>query len=205
MSGQIKTTEKKEEAKPAEHEAKKEEETKEPKKGGMPRRAIYALVAVVAVVIVAVAYVGLVAAQGSVVQTGDNVSVYYTGTLTNGTVFGTNQGQTPMTFIAGSNEVIPGFSDAVIGMHLNQTKTVTLPVNEAYGPVNPALIVKVPLTAFGNSTVQQGERVTSSNNGQYAVGIVIAVNATDATVNFNPPLAGQTLIFKITVIKIAKG
>lgn len=198
------------EVKKAEHDLKKVEQEVKPAAGNkgsgkMSKPLMYALVAIVAVIIIAVAYVGVVGAQGSVVQAGDNISVYYTGTLANGTVFGTNQGQTPLVFIAGSNSVIKGFSDAVIGMRLNQTKTVTIPVNEAYGPVNPSLIVTVPLSAFGNSTIQEGSYVTSSGNGQEAEGIVTSVNSTYATVDFNPPLAGQTLTFTITVIKIKAG
>ena len=85
----------------------------------------------------------------------------------------------------------------------NETKNVTLPVNEAYGPVNPKLIRSVPLKAFGNQSVHPGMHVTESSTGQ--PGVVTAVNATNATVDFNSPLAGQILLFTIKVIQIQRG
>ncbi len=138
---------------------------------------------------------------GSVVKNGDNISVYYTGRLTNGTVFNTNVGSSPLNFTVGSGEVIKGFDNAVLGMSLFQSKVVTIPANEAYGPVNPSLIVSVPLSNFGNesSSVAVGLLVHASNGEQ---GIVTAVNSTNATLDFNNPLAGRTLIFNITVVAI---
>ncbi len=163
------------------------------------------LIAVVVVAVVAYFAVTMPSATQAV-KAGDNVSVYYTGTFTNGTVFNTNVGSQTFNFTVGANEVIPGFDQAVIGMRLNQNKTVTVPVNEAYGPVNPALIVALPLSEFGNQTIQIGMIFTQTTaSGQELQGIVTAVNSTNATLDFNPPLAGHELVFTIKVVKIQKG
>jgi FKBP-type peptidyl-prolyl cis-trans isomerase 2 len=161
---------------------------------------------VLAVVIILAAIIGVIYMATSnaatpVVATGDNVSVYYTGTLVNGTVFDTNVGKEALNFTVGSGQLIQGFDQGVIGMKLNQTKTITLTANEAYGAVNPALIVTVPRSQFGNESVSVGMAVSTSSGQQ---GLITALNATNATVDFNPPLAGQTLIFKITVVSIKK-
>ena len=142
----------------------------------------------------------------SVVAAGDIVNVSYTGTFTNGTVFDSNVGGHQLQFTAGAGQLIKGFDDAVIGMRLGEEKNVTIPVNEAYGEINPALIVSVPSNTFGNHTVQVGSIIRRSlNNTQVQQGVVTAVNATNVTVDFNPPLAGQTLIFQIKVLSIKKG
>jgi len=139
-----------------------------------------------------------------VVSNGDTVGVYYTGTFTNGTQFGSNVVGKPLQFTVGSNEVILGFDQGVLGMKLNETKTITVPANEAYGQINPALIVHVPLSAFGNQTVRTGVVVSENSTSGRVSGIVTAVNATTATINFNPPLAGQTLVFNVKVVSIQK-
>lgn len=162
---------------------------------------------VVLVVIALVAGIYLMGNTAPVaVASGDNISVYYTLALTNGTVLQSNFGQQPLTFTAGSNELIQGFNQAILGMTVNQTKNVTIPANEAYGPVNPSLFVQVPLSAFGNSTVEPGMTVTQtvSSTGQQYQGIITGVNETNATVDFNPPLAGQILHFTIRVVHIQK-
>ena len=98
-----------------------------------------------------------------------------------------------------------GFDQAVRGMHLNETKTVTIPANAAYGEANPALIVQAPADALGNETATVGMGVTRVVNGQQQQGVVTAVNSTTITVDFNSPLAGKTLIFTITIDSINKG
>lgn len=148
---------------------------------------------------------GPVAGNSSpVVGNGDTIEVYYTGTLTNGTVFDSNVGRQPLQFTVGSNQIIPGFDQGVLGMRLNETRNITIPASEAYGQVNPALIIMVPVSAFQNQTVQPGMIVTQNTSSGEASGIITAVNATTATIDFNPPLAGQTLIFEIKVVGIEK-
>ncbi len=181
-------------------------DSKEAKKG-FEFKAIHAvlIVIVVAAVIAAVYFVGTSNAAPAVVADGDNVSVYYTGSFTNGTVFSTNIGQQPFNFTVGAGEVIQGFDQAVIGMSAGQNKTVTIPPQEGYGLVNQSLIVTVPLTVFGNSTVSVGAPITASDgDGGVKQGVVTSINGTNATVNFNSPLAGKTLVFTIRVVTISK-
>jgi FKBP-type peptidyl-prolyl cis-trans isomerase 2 len=152
--------------------------------------------------IAAIAYFALGAASAQVVKAGDNVSVYYTGTFTNGTVFDSNIARGPLNFTVGANEVIPGFDQAVIGMRLNQIRNVTIPPSEAYGAVNPSMIVSLPISDFGNQSVRPGMIFTRVVSSGRIEGKVITVNATNATLDFNPPLAGKTLDFSIRVVKI---
>ena len=159
------------------------------------------------VVLAVIAYLVIVNnANAQVVAAEDNVSVYYTGRLQNGTVFNSNVGQRPFQFTAGTNEVIEGFDNAVMGMKVGQNKTVTIPPSQAYGDVNQSLIINMPVTEFGNQTVKAGMIITetSQQSGQHIEGKVIAVNSTTATVNFNPALAGDTLVFTIKVVSIQK-
>ncbi len=141
-------------------------------------------------------------ASGPVVAKGDTINVSYTGTLTNGTVFDSNVGKQPLQFTVGAGQLIEGFDQGVIGMKLNEEKTITIPPNQAYGEVNPALIMQIPANTFGNQTAQIGMVVTDPQQQQ---GVVTAVNKTTVTVDFNPELAGKTLIFKIKVLSIKKG
>jgi FKBP-type peptidyl-prolyl cis-trans isomerase 2 len=164
----------------------------------------HALVAGIMVIcLIGLAYFALLETAPTV-RAGDTIQVYYTGTLANGMIFDSNVGRQPFNFTVGANQVIPGFDRGVIGMTLNQNRTITIPANEAYGQANPALIVQVPLSQFGNQTVKNGTIITesSSSGGQTREGIATAVNSTMVTVNFNSPLAGQTLVFSVKVVGI---
>jgi FKBP-type peptidyl-prolyl cis-trans isomerase 2 len=163
------------------------------------------VVAIVVVVVIALCAAYLVLGASPVVAAGDIINVSYTGSFTNGTVFNSNVGGTPLQFTVGAGQLIEGFDQGVVGMHLNEQKTITIPVNEAYGEVNPALIVPVPSNSFKNQTMQVGMTVSTISDGQQEDGIVTAVNKTTVLVDFNSPLAGKTLVFTIKVLSIKKG
>ena len=49
------------------------------------------------------------------IQNGSTVQVHYTGKLTDGTTFDSSIGRAPFQFSIGTNEVIPGFENGLIG------------------------------------------------------------------------------------------
>ena len=53
------------------------------------------------------------------------VCVHYTGSFDDGEVFDTTRGRTPLTYIEGNHEVVPGFEMAVLSMKPGETKSVT--------------------------------------------------------------------------------
>ncbi len=63
---------------------------------------------------------------------GDRVKVHYTGRLINSEVFNTSKDGEPLEFTVGNGDVIPGFERAVIAMEVGETKTVTVPPEEAF-------------------------------------------------------------------------
>ena len=71
------------------------------------------------------------------VEAGDMVAVHYTGRLAaTGAVFDSSEGGPPLSFMAGAGQMIPGFDAAVLGMALNEEKTVEIPAAEAYGEMS---------------------------------------------------------------------
>ncbi|MGA2105498.1 FKBP-type peptidyl-prolyl cis-trans isomerase [Methanoregula sp.] len=186
---------------------KKSEKEKGKEKKAAARKQQYTLlgiVAVVAVIIICVAAYLLIFSPSVIAAAGDTVSVTYTGTLDNKTVFDTNVNSTPLTFTVGSGQLIPGFDAAVVGMKVNQEKTVTIPYTQAYGAYNPQLIVIVPQSQF-SSNVTPGEKMYErSQDGSSR--IITVINVTDAgvAIDANSPLAGQNLTFDIKVDSITK-
>ncbi len=153
----------------------------------------------VVIAMAAIAYLAI-GSLSPAVKAGDTIGVYFTGTFTNGTVFDSNVGQAPLNFTVGSGQLIKGFDQGVLGMRLGQNRTITVPPSEGYGYVNSSLIVSVPLGVFGNqsNSIVTGAAVMRG----YQRGIVAQVNATNATINFNSPLVGKTLVFNVKVVSI---
>ena len=74
---------------------------------------------------------------------GSMVKVHYTGTLGDGTVFDSSLKREPLQFKLGCGHVIPGFEEAVLSMKVGETKTVTIPADQAYGQRREELILVV--------------------------------------------------------------
>ena len=77
--------------------------------------------------------------ERTVARSGDTVMVAYEGRLTDGRVFDrSSSARFPL-----NDRVISGFRDAVIGMRVGESKTVTIPPDQAYG-ANPPLGSIIP-------------------------------------------------------------
>ena len=129
-------------------------------------------------------------------QTGDTVRVNYTGRLADGTVFDSSSGSEPYEFTLGQGQVIPGFEQAVIGMKAGESKTVTIPVDEAYGPRRDDLIVEVGRDKLPPDINPQ---VGMQLQGSQGVVTIVGVSETTVTIDANHPLAGMALRLHLTV------
>ena len=137
------------------------------------------------------------------VKSGDNIAVEYKGTLEDGTQFDASEGRGPLEFKAGAGQMIKGFDKAVIGMALNEEKTVTMPAGDAYGETDPSKVQEIPKAQFGDlSSLQVGMSVTSQGTG--VNGIVTEIRNDVIVIDFNHKLAGKPLTFWIKVVKIEK-
>ena len=78
---------------------------------------------------------------GEAAQSGDTVSVHYTGWLTDGTQFDSSydRGQ-PFTFQLGTGGVIQGWDQGVAGMQVGGKRQLTIPPDLAYGPSGRGVI-----------------------------------------------------------------
>lgn len=138
------------------------------------------------------------------VKDGDLVQVHYTGRLIDGTEFDSSRGLEPLAFVVGSGDVIAGFDAAVRGLTPGESRTVTVSVEEAYGPVQPEMIARVPradLPADLELEVGQQMTVTQEADESFAV-MVTAFDDGFVTLDANHPLAGKELVFEIELVSI---
>ena len=80
--------------------------------------------------------------------------VHYTGSLSDGTVFDSSREREPLEFVLGADQVINGFDVAVAAMAVGETKTVTIPVEDAYGPHHEELLHVID---YSQEDFQRGE------------------------------------------------
>ena len=92
--------------------------------------------------------------SGAEAKSGDNVSVHYTGWLTDGTKFDSSVDRNqPFQFTLGAGNVIKGWDEGVAGMKVGGKRRLTVPPDLGYGaqgsppviPANATLIFDVEL------------------------------------------------------------
>ena len=135
---------------------------------------------------------------------GDTVNVHYTGKLGDGTVFDTSRSRHPLQFTIGKGQVIAGFEQAVAGMNPGESKTVTIPVDQAYGQRREDMLVTMErskLPADLDPKVGQRLELTQMDDQNILV-TVTAVTDQTMTLDANHPLSGKVLVFEIELIGI---
>jgi peptidylprolyl isomerase len=140
----------------------------------------------------------------STASTGDTVKVHYTGTLNSGQQFDSSREREPIAFELGKQQVIAGFETAIEGMAAGETKQVTIPADEAYGPRRDDLVFAVPPDQFpAEMTPEEGMRVTgTTKEGQQVEMMIVKVSEDKITLDANHPLAGHDLNFDLELVEI---
>jgi peptidylprolyl isomerase len=136
------------------------------------------------------------------VKTGDTVRVHYRGSLTDGTLFDESEGRGPLAFTVGIGQVIPGFERAVVGLEPGESVTVTIEPEDAYGPRHEQLHHTVSTADFASEPFVGGEINLVSPEGDEMPGRIVAIDGDEVTLDFNHPLAGETLIFEVTLVEV---
>lgn len=134
----------------------------------------------------------------------DKVKVHYKGSLSNGQVFDSTEGKDPLEFTLGKGQLIPGFEKGLLGMEVEESKTIHIPVAEAYGEPNAALIQEVPKDQLPEEIEPEVgmQLMSQAPNGQQIPLVIAEVQEESIVVDANHPLAGKDLTFEVTLVSI---
>ena len=137
-------------------------------------------------------------------KTGDRVKVHFEGYLEDGTVFGSTMDDKSFEFTIGEKNMLPGFENAVIGMQKGDTKTITLPPEEAYGSPKKELVSVMERSGFPKEiNLEIGKRLrVRTQDGIYTMVTIKDFTEDSIVLDENDPLAGKTLIFKIELVEV---
>ena len=136
---------------------------------------------------------------------GDKVSVEYTGTLDDGTVFDSSElhGQS-LEFEVGSGQMIKGFDDAVVGMEIGEEKDIHIGCDDAYGQPDEKLVQSLPKDQFPQTKGMKEGSILGIKlpNGAMLPVRVVKIEGDLVTLDMNHPLCGKDLNFKIKLMEI---
>ncbi|MBF0491714.1 MAG: peptidylprolyl isomerase [Deltaproteobacteria bacterium] len=129
------------------------------------------------------------------------ISFHYQLTNNDGEVLDSSKGHSPLAFIEGSQQIIPGLEKELLSLQTGDKKKVLVKAAEAYGERDNKFVISVPRDKFPPDVVV-GDEFQNSEDEHSMPFKVISVNEGYVELDANHPLAGVDLTFDVELIDI---
>lgn len=118
-----------------------------------------------------------------------------------GVVVDGSRSNKPFEFQFGVGQVIHGLEKRIINMKTGEAADILVPAAEAYGKYDPKGVQTLPIEQFsGIEDLKIGMQIQAQDeNDQPIQFIVKEIAEKEITVDFNHPLAGKDLQYKIKI------
>ena len=128
------------------------------------------------------------------------VSIHYTLKSDKGDLLDTSDGKSPLPYIHGTGQLIPGLEKKLEGQETGAELNVVIPPEEAYGEYNEEQVFVVGKEGFqGEEELTVGLQVQLDTGDGQAIGVVTKIEDENVTLDLNHPLAGATLHFDVKI------
>lgn len=146
------------------------------------------------------------ASNASMTITGQSIVVFHVDIkLSDGSAAeSTRVHNKPAKMRMGDGSVSAAFEAQLLGRQAGEQLTFTLPPEDAYGMPNPDNIYYLDRTKFSaESPAEVGVIIGfGMPDGSELPGLIREVAGQSVTVDFNHPLAGQTLTFQLEILEV---
>lgn len=139
------------------------------------------------------------------IKNNSKVTMHFSLKLTDGSVAdSTKVSGKPATVTLGDGTLSAAMEAQLIGLSAGDKKQFTLAPEDAVGIPNPQNIHNMPKDRFPGDLVLETGLIVCFNqpDGSELPGVIRAVNHDEVIVDFNHPLAGQTLIVDVEIIAV---
>lgn len=131
------------------------------------------------------------------------VSMHYTLKDDKGEIMDSSEGKSPLPFIQGNGQLIPGLEIQLDGKEKGVKMQVTVAPADAYGEFRDDMVFKVSKEGFrGEEELKVGMQVEVELEQGKSIAVVSNVEGDDVTLDLNHPLAGQTLHFDVEIMDV---
>ena len=136
-----------------------------------------------------------------VISENTRVTLNFALSLEDGSMVDSNFDQTPVTFSVGDGSLLPGFERALFGLKAGDEAEFTIPPEQGFGQPNEHNIQVVKRDQFEPEiTLEVGMMFSFADAaGGELPGVVTDFDGEAVTVDFNHPLAGRSLVFRVAI------
>ena len=137
------------------------------------------------------------------IEDGKMVCLDYTLSLPDGTIVDSAQQSGTWTYVHGETHMPPGLAKGVEGLKTGDEVRLELEPEDAFGATNPDAFQDLPKDRFPNAILQVGyEGELPGPGGTIIPYRIHAIGDETVTLDLNHPLAGQAIVFDVTIIHI---
>jgi len=139
------------------------------------------------------------------VAAGKLVKLDYTLTV-DGQQIETSAGKKPLEATIGNKKILTGLENGLLGMRVGEEKTITVQPKDAYGEVDAKAVKEFPKSAMPKGEEPKVGMVLQAQapDGETFPAVITAIKDDKVVLDFNHPLAGKTLVFKVKVLEITQ-
>ena len=117
--------------------------------------------------------------------------------------------ENPLETVVGNEDLLETFEEKIMGLNVGDNFEFVLSPEQAYGNYDEEGIVGVPkaelMEDIEGIEISEGEIVpVVTDDGEEMEAVVLEIENDIVTLDFNHPLAGETLFFSGTIVEINK-
>lgn len=135
---------------------------------------------------------------------GKRIRMHFAVLLLDGSVVDSNFDADPVEFSFGDGNLLPGFEQSLVGLVPGDKRSILLTADQAFGPRNDDNVQRLRRTLFARDMVlEPGLVVAFADNSKTEIpGVVMSADDELVVVDFNHPLAGKDLTFKVEILSV---
>ncbi|MAY38381.1 MULTISPECIES: FKBP-type peptidyl-prolyl cis-trans isomerase [Spongiibacter] len=134
---------------------------------------------------------------------GTAVTLHFALLLEDGSEVDSTFSRQPAVFVFGDGKLLPGVELKLLGLVAGDQQELVLAPEDAFGQRNPANIQRLPRSQFGDIELSEGLVMNFADAANAELpGVISAIDDEMVDVDFNHPLAGRTLGFKVEIIDV---
>ncbi len=121
--------------------------------------------------------------------------------LEDGSEVDSNFGKAPAEFVVGDGSLLPGFERAIFGLRPGDEAEFVIAPEDGFGQPNDNNIQTVKRQHFEDDVALEKGMVFSfaDASGGELPGVIVDFDDDEVTVDFNHPLSGRTITFKVFI------
>ena len=132
------------------------------------------------------------------------VTLHFSLALEDGFVVDSNFEENPADFVYGDGSLLPGFERVLDGLLPGDEQIFQIEPEQGFGQHNSSNIQQIPRREFDDDIeLEKGLMLSFADASNAELpGVVVGFDDDTVSVDFNHPLAGRTITFKVQIIDV---